>query len=60
MQTKLELLNIELRNLEVAANHLSYSLERCQFANTWQAPTLEQLERLESLAARFAKLSDLL
>ena len=60
MQAKLALLQKELPNLEAAASHLAYSLERCKASNTWLTPSLEQMERLESLAARFARLSDLL
>ena len=57
---KIQLLHEELQGLELAAGHLSYSMERC-------APLLghdnlppEQLERLESLTSRFARLADLL
>ncbi len=60
MQSKLTLLQTELPNVDLAAQHLSYSLERCSELEAWKQPTVEQLERLESLAARFARLSDLL
>ena len=60
MQAKLALLQNELHSLEAAASHLAYSLERCKASKTWLTPTLEQMERLESLSARFARLSDLL
>lgn len=60
MQAQLTLLQTELGNLDSAAQHLAYSLERCADFETWNQPTLEQLERLESMAARFARLSDLL
>lgn len=60
MQAKLTLLQTELANLELAAQHLAYSLERCADFEAWDQPSLEQLERLESMASRFARLSDLL
>lgn len=60
MQAKIALLQAELPNIESAAQYLTYSLERCAGFEAWQSPTPEQLERLESLSARFARLSDLL
>ena len=60
MQSKLAFLKAELPNVDLAAQHLSYSLERCAELADWKQPTVEQLERLESLSARFARLSDLL
>ena len=60
MQAKLALLQKEMPSLEAAAAHLAYSLERCKASETWLTPSLEQMERLESLLARFARLSDLL
>jgi hypothetical protein len=60
MQAKLALLQKEMPSLEAAAAHLAYSLERCKASETWLTPSLEQMERLESLSARFARLSDLL
>jgi hypothetical protein len=63
MQAKLTLLQEELAGLELAAQHLDYSITRCANLSDWMAlggPTLEQLERLESLTSRFARLSDLL
>lgn len=59
MQAKLELLSQELPNIQLAAEHLGYSLERCASFSQWHEPTLEQLERLESMSARFARLSDM-
>lgn len=45
--------------MRLAADHLSWSIERCKSLGPapWGA---EQLERLESMASRFARLSDLL
>lgn len=60
MQVKLALLQQELPNIVLAAQHLGYSLERCAGFDAWHEPTPEQLERLESMSARFARLSDIL
>ena len=60
MQSKLAFLKAELPNVDLAAQHLSYSLQRCAELADWKPPTVEQLERLVSLSARFARLSDLL
>ena len=60
MQVKLALLQQELPDVDLAAQHLGYSLERCAGFDAWHEPTLEQLERLESMSARFARLSDIL
>jgi len=57
---KIELLQEELLGLELAAGHLGYSLERCQDLIGREALPPEQLERLESLTSRFARLADLL
>ena len=57
---KLSLLEAELSNLESAAEHLRVSLERTRGLFGGQSWQLEDLERLESLASRFARLSDLL
>ena len=57
---KLELLQEELVGLQSAANHLGYSMERCQNLIGQQEISLEELERLESLTSRYARLSDLL
>ncbi len=57
---KLLLLQEDLRDLENAAAHLGFSINRTQDLldqPDWQP---EELERLESLASRFARLSDLL
>jgi hypothetical protein len=57
---KLLLLEDELRGLEKAADHLRFSIGRTEGLlgrRDWQP---EELERLESLASRFARLSDLL
>jgi len=54
------LLEDELRGLEKAADHLRFSIGRTEgllARRDWQP---EELERLESLASRFARLSDLL
>ncbi len=59
-EAKIELLKEELVGLTLAAKHLEYSLERCAalIGKTDLPP--EQLERLESLSSRFARLADLL
>jgi hypothetical protein len=59
-QEKIELLKEELADLELAAAHLGYSLERCQNLMGQEDISPEQLERLESLTSRFARLADLL
>jgi hypothetical protein len=58
--TKQALLRSELQSLQQAAAHLQHSVLRCAGAQGWQEPTPEQLERLESLASRFARLTDIL
>ncbi|BBP02345.1 hypothetical protein [Sulfuriferula nivalis] len=57
---KIELLQIELQGLQLAAEHLRYSLARCEGLTGITNLPPEQLERLESLASRFARLADLL
>lgn len=57
---KLLLLQEELCCLENAANHLRFSIDRTQSLLNQQDWQPEELERLESLASRFARLSDLL
>ena len=57
---KLELLQEELANLQSAAVHLGYSMERCRGLIGQEAIPPEDLERLESLTSRFARLADLL
>lgn len=58
-QDKLALLGADAVRLQLAADHLQWSLARCCDLGPapWQP---EQLERLESMASRFARLSDLL
>lgn len=55
MQVKLALLQQELPDIDLAAQHLGYSLERCAGFDAWHEPTPEQLERLESMSVRFAR-----
>jgi hypothetical protein len=57
---KLALLQDELSALQSASNHLRYSLERCHDLMGRANWTTEELERLEALSSRFARLSDLL
>lgn len=57
---KIELLQNELAGLQLAAQHLEYSLARCDNLINQQDLSPEQLERLESLSSRFARLADLL
>ena len=57
---KIELLQEELVGLQLAAGHLGYSMERCLNLMDRQELPPEQLERLESLTSRFARLADLL
>ena len=59
-QEKIELLKEELADLQLAAAHLGYSLERCHNLIGQEEISPEQLERLESLTSRFARLADLL
>jgi uncharacterized protein YutE (UPF0331/DUF86 family) len=60
MADKIELLREEMINLELAATHLQYSLTRSQQLVDRATWSLEELERLESLTSRFARLADLL
>ncbi len=57
---KIELLQEELSGLQQAAGHLAYSLERCRHLILQENLPPDQLERLESLTSRFARLADLL
>jgi hypothetical protein len=57
---KIELLQEEMVGLQLAAGHLGYSMERCLNLIGNQELPPEQLERLESLTSRFARLADLL
>jgi hypothetical protein len=59
-QEKIELLQEELSDLQLAAAHLGYSMDRCQYLIGQEGISPEQLERLESLTSRFARLADLL
>lgn len=59
-QVKAELLREELSGLQLAAAHLQYSTERCRDLIGQEGLSPEQLERLESLTSRFARLADLL
>ena len=60
MREKIELLQEELLGLQLAASHLGYSMERCRNLIGQEELSPEQLERLESLTSRFARLADLL
>jgi hypothetical protein len=60
MPDKLLLLREELDNPDKAASHLAFSVDRTRALITRKEWTLEELERLESLSSRFARLSDLL
>ena len=57
---KIALLQEELTGLQLAAGHLQYSMERCLSLIGKEELPPEQLERLESLTSRFARLADLL
>lgn len=59
---KIAVLNEECAHLEAALAHLRYSRERTRglISLDWTSITPEQLERLESLASRFARVADLL
>lgn len=57
---KIELLQEELAGLQLAAAHLDYSMARCLDIIGQEGLPPEQLERLESLTSRFARLADLL
>lgn len=59
-QVKIELLQDELAGLQLAAGYLQYSTERCRYLIGQEGLPPEQLERLESLTNRFARLADLL
>ena len=59
-QEKIELLKDELAGLELAAGHLQYSMERSREVLGQAILPPNQLERLESLTSRVARLSDLL
>ncbi|WP_295405662.1 hypothetical protein [uncultured Thiocystis sp.] len=57
---KLQWLREEIANLELAAIHLRFSLDRSRELIDRPSWSLEELERLESLTSRFARLADLL
>ncbi len=57
---RVELLREEIARISQAADHLGWSLARCAALHNQASWTAEDLERLESLASRFARLSDLL
>ena len=57
---KIELLQEELAGLQLAAGYLEYSMERCLNLIDQESLPPDQLERLESLTSRFARLADLL
>jgi len=59
-RVKIQLLQEELANLQLAAVHLQYSIERCSNLVGQESLPPEQLERLESLTSRFTRLADLL
>ena len=59
-KVKADLLQEELAGLQLAAGHLQYSMKRCRNLIGQQALPPAQLERLESLTSRFARLADLL
>ena len=59
-KVKIELLQEELVSLQRAAGYLQYSIERCRNLIGQEELPPEQLERLESLTSRFARLADLL
>jgi hypothetical protein len=53
-QEKIELLQEELANLQLAAAYLGYSMERCLNLIGQAEISPKQLERLDSLTSRFA------
>ncbi|WP_373509620.1 hypothetical protein [Thiocapsa sp.] len=57
---KIQWLRDEIVNLELAAAHLRFSLDRSRELIDQPMWSLEELERLESLTSRFARLADLL
>ena len=58
-QRKFDLLRDEVALMDKAANHLRFSLQRCVAIQGKNNYSPEELERFESLASRFARLSDL-
>lgn len=59
-RAKIELLQEELVSLQLAAGHLEYSMARCRNLFDQENLPPDQLERLESLTSRYARLADLL
>lgn len=59
-RNKLDMLKEETDGLALAATHLQYSIARCADLIGQDHLPPEQLERLESLASRFARVADLL
>ena len=57
---KLDMLKEETDGLTLAATHLQYSIARCADLIGQDHLPPEQLERLESLTSRFARVADLL
>ena len=57
---KIALLKEELTGLALATTHFEYSVTRCADLIDHKELLPEQLERLESLTSRFARLADLL
>ncbi|MDP2787642.1 MAG: hypothetical protein Q8O79_06160 [Pseudomonadota bacterium] len=59
---KIILLGEECGNLKSALVHLRFSIERTRplLNRAWEGLTPEELERLESLASRFARVADML
>ena len=60
MPEKLELLLEVMIGVQAAADHLAYSIERCKNLIGKNEISMDELERLESLTSRFARLADLL
>lgn len=59
-RNKLDMLKDETDGLALAATHLQYSIARCADLIGQDHLPPEQLERLESLTSRFARVADLL
>ena len=59
-RNKLDMLKEETDGLTLAATHLQYSIARCADLIGQEHLPPEQLERLESLTSRFARVADLL
>ena len=59
-RNKLDMLKEETDGLVLAATHLQYSIARCADLIGQDHLPPEQLERLESLTSRFARVADLL